>query len=94
MFDKYGIDKFFETNAMKVYLMRSLKHEDILYRQKVLDDTLNLFGHKVMKYSDMSRMDLDDLERISKQLGLSRNSQTYQKNTIDFIDMSKVAKEQ
>jgi len=69
MFDKYGIDKFFETNALKVYLMRSLKHEDILYRQKVLDDTLNLFGHKVMRYSDMLKMDLDDLERLSKQLG-------------------------
>lgn len=74
MKEKHGIDNFFETMATRIYLQRGIKHENFMFQKGFLDDTMNLFSHKMLKSSDIKSMTLDDMDKVAKSLGFEFES--------------------
>lgn len=69
MKEKHGLDNFFETNALKIHLMRGLKHEQIMYNNKELSNMMDLFGHKIIKFDELNSMSLDDIKKLANDKG-------------------------
>lgn len=93
MKEKYGVDKFFETEISNIYLARALKHNEVMYDAKFTNEMFKRFGKKINHVSQLGGNDravisYHDLKRFTYKLDEDNKVKLFQKLGIadDVLD--------